>query len=309
MKRLGILAAVFVLLGGILVVQRWQRSRIVVSAPAETLSVDPDRVTQLRIERHGEEPVVLERVAGGSWKLTSPVEYRANEQVISGILQSLKALELEDIVSTNPQNQGTYQVDSLGTRVQVQEGDKTALELVVGKSSPDFSHTYVRPADRQEVYRAVGILTYNFNKRVDDWRDKTILQVDQDNIDKVVLEYPKDGKQVIVSRRDSLWAVAEDGQAPQNADSTAAAQLVRGAAKLMTANFATPEEAAKVDFAHPTFRLHVEADSGPQTVEFVESEENKVFARKTGDATIFQLYKASLTGLMKKAEDLRAKAS
>src|SRR5262245_46005259 len=143
MKRLGILAAVFLVLALALVVQRIQRRQVVVSAPAETLKVDPDRVTRLRIERHGEKPVVLERVAG-SWKITAPVEYRANEQAVTAILDALKSLQLEDVISTNPKNQGTYQVDSTGTRVLAQEGDKTALEIVVGKNTPDFGHTYVR---------------------------------------------------------------------------------------------------------------------------------------------------------------------
>jgi uncharacterized protein DUF4340 len=306
MKRLGILAAVFLVLALALVVQRIQRRQIVVSAPAETLKVDADRVTRLRIERHGEKPVVLERVAG-SWKITSPVEYRANEQAVTAVLDALKSLQLEDVISTNPKNQGTYQVDSMGTRVQAQEGDKTVLEIVVGKNTPDFGHTYVRPASSQEVYRAVGVLTYNFNKRPDDWRDKAILSVNPGNVDKVVLEYPKEKKQVVVARVDSTWTVAADGKPPEKADSTSASQLVNSVAKLTTANFATPEEAAAADFTQPTFRLSVEADGGPQTVDFVEVDENKVYARKAGDTTTYQLYKPSLNLLMKKPEDLKPK--
>jgi uncharacterized protein DUF4340 len=306
MKRLGILAAVFLVLALALVVQRIQRRQIVVAGPAETLKVDPDRVTKLRIERHGEKPVVLERVAG-SWKITSPVEYRANEQAVTTVLEALKSLELEDVISTNPQNQGTYQVDSMGTRVQAQEGDKTVLEIVVGKNTPDFAYTYVRPASKQEVYRAVGVLTYNFNKRPDDWRDRAILSVNPGNVDKVILEYPKEKSQVVVARVDSTWTVAADGKPPEKADSTAASQLVNSAAKLMTASFATPEEAAAADFTQPTFRLQVDSDGGPQTVDFVEAAENKVYARKTGDNTTYQLYKPSMTLLMKKPEDLKPK--
>jgi hypothetical protein len=306
MKRLGILAAVFLVLALALVVQRIQRRQIVVSAPAETLKIDPDRVTRLRIERHGEKPVVLERVAG-SWKITSPVEYRANEQAVTAVLDALKSLQLEDVISTNPKNQGTYQVDSMGTRVQAQEGDKTVLEIVVGKNTPDFGHTYVRPASTQDVYRAVGVLSYNFNKRPDDWRDKAILSVNPSNVDKVVLEYPKEKRQVVVARVDSTWTVAADGKPPEKADSTSASQLVNSAANLTTANFATPEEAAAADFTQPTFRLLVEADGGPQTVDFVEAGENKVYARKTGDTTTYQLYKPSLNLLMKKPEDLKPK--
>jgi hypothetical protein len=225
------------------------------------------------------------------------------------MLQALASLELEDVVSTNPDKRGTYQVDSTGTRVQVLQGDKVVLSLMVGKSTPDFAHTYVRPEDRAEVYRAVGVLTYNFNKRVDDWRDKTVLEVDQESVSRVVLEYPKEGTDVVLARADSLWTVVSKGAEPQPADSTAAAQLVRSAARIVTANFATPEEAAGLDFAQPDFRLRVETDGGTQTVEFVEHEGNKFYARRPGETTVFQLFKPGLAGVMKKADDLKPKAS
>jgi len=150
-------------------------------------------------------------------------------------------------------------------------------------------------------------LTYNFNKRPDDWRDRAILSVNPGNVDKVILEYPKEKSQVVVARIDSTWTVAADGKPPEKADSTAASQLVNSAAKLMTASFATPEEAAAADFTQPTFRLQVDSDGGPQTVDFVEAAENKVYARKAGDNTTYQLYKPSMTLLMKKPEDLKPK--
>ena len=195
----------------------------------------------------------------------------------------------------------------MGTRVQVEEGGKNVLDLVVGKSSPDFSHTYVRREGGDEVYRAAGILTYQFNKRLDDWRDKTILELDQAGIVRVLLDYPKEKMQVALAKQDTLWTVAAAGGAPEATDSLAVAQVLRGAAKLSTVSFVGAEEAAKVDFGKPDFRLQVDTDSGSHAIVFVEGEGGKMYAQKSGDAQMYQMYKTSLAHLMKKADDLRRK--
>lgn len=307
MRRLIVLGAVlaaFIVAWG---VQRWQQGRLVASAPARTLSVHPDRVTGLRITKPGSPVVAIERVAG-AWRIQSPAEYRANEQVVTGVIETLDSLALVDVVSTNPAKRGTFQVDSTGTRVQVLEGDKTVLDVIVGKSSPDFSHTYLRPEGGDEVYRADGMLTYNFNKRVDDWRDKTILDIDPAGIVRLTLDYPKEKTQVVLAKRDATtWTVAAAGATPEVGDSLAVAAVLRSSAKLSTVNFATPEETATVSFAAPDFRLQIDTDAGSHTITFVEGESGKMYAQRSGEPTLFQLYKNSLANLMKKAEDLRPK--
>ena len=306
MRRLVLLGAVLVALLAGWAVQRWQQRRIVASEPARTLAVEPERVTRLRIARPGETPVQIERVAG-SWRITAPGDYRASEPVVTGALAALDSLALVDVVSTNPAKRSTFQVDSTGTHVQVQEGDKSVLDLYVGKPSPDFSHTYVRPEGSDEVFRAAGMLTYQFNKRLDDWRDKTILEVDAASIVRVVLDHPKEKSLVELAKSDTTWMLRAGGGASEASDSLAVAQVLRGAAKLTTATFVTPEAAVALSFAAPDFRLQVDTDSGSHTVVFVEAAEGKMHAQRLGETQVYELYKGSLANLMKKADDLRRK--
>jgi len=306
MRRLVTLGAVLVALLAVWGIQRLQHGRVVASAPAQTLALAADRVTKLRVAKHGETPVEIERVAG-AWRITKPGDYRASDTVVSGALQAIDSLALVDVVSNNPANRSKFQVDSMGTRVQVEEGGKNVLDLIVGKSSPDFSHTYVRREGADDVYRADGILTYQFNKRLDDWRDKAILELDQADIVRLLLDYPKEKTQVALAKRDTVWTVAAAGSAPEAADSLAMAQVLRGASKLSTVSFVGPEEAAKVDFTKPDFRLQVDTDSGSHTIVFVEAEGGKMYAQKSGEPQIYQMYKTSLAHLMKKADDLRHK--
>src|SRR5262245_3311509 len=100
MKRLGILVAVFAVLAGLLLVQRWQRSKIVQSGPARIVKIEQDKVTKVQIHK-SDADVELVRT-GDSWKMTKPLEYPANVDLVKSMLKSVEALDLEDVISSNP---------------------------------------------------------------------------------------------------------------------------------------------------------------------------------------------------------------
>jgi hypothetical protein len=307
MKRLAILGAVFAVLLGLWGLQRWQQGKVIESKPALTVSIDPDKVTKVHIKKTDSDVELVK--AGGDWKLTKPVQAPADGGAVTSMLAAVKELKLEDVISTRKEKFATYQVDSTGTQVEIWQGDKQMLSAVVGKSSSDWTHTFVRRAGEDAVYRAEGVLSYNFNRRPDDWRDKAILKFEEPAIKRVVLEYPKEKLQVAVAHMDSThWGYTAAGGKPEAADSLTAARLVSNAAKLSTATFATAAEAAGKDFANPDFRLRVETKAETHTVDFVTVDDQKIFAKRDGGDVVYSLYKGSLVNLMKKADDLRQKS-
>lgn len=306
MRRIAILGGVFVLLALVLVLQRAQRSKVVVSGPKETVTVNPDQVTRVWVHKADGDVELVK--SGSDWRLTKPVDYPANQDMITTMLKSVEALKLEDVISSNPATRGTYQVDSTGTEVAIWAGDKQVMGLIIGKSSADWTHTFVRRKDGNEVFRAEGVIAYNFNRRPEDWRDKSILKLDEPTVTRVALEYPKERVQLALVRADSThWNLEVPGKGTEPADSTTAARLVQGAAKLSTVNFATDAEAVGKDFAAADFRLAVTAGATTHRVDFLSTDETKLLARRDGSPTLFSLYKSNLGNLMKKPDDLRKK--
>jgi hypothetical protein len=304
MKRLVILAAVFVALAGLLGLQRWQRSKIVVAGPLQTVKIDPDKVTKLQVHKRDGD-VELERVGTSAWKITKPVEYPASNDLVQGMLKAVEELKLEDVISSSPGTRGTYQVDSTGTGVVIWTGDKKALDVVVGKTTSDFTHTFVRPSDRNEVYRADGVLSYSFNRRADEWRDKTILGFAEKDLSRVVLEYPKKPLSLTLVRADSTHWNVQEGASTARADSATAARLVSNLSRLMTATFATPAEAAGKDFTRPEFQVQTTAAGASHRVAFVTLDENRLLAKLDDQPTMFALYKSNLGNIMIEGPQLR----
>ena len=128
--------------------------------------------------------VVLERLAG-VWMLTSPVRYKADETAVASAVGKGRTIEYTSLVSTNPEKQRLFQVDSAGTLVKVYEKGVRTAAFHIGKASSSFTETYVRLEGSNDVRLANEVLSSYFVKQPKEWRDKTIFKIDEGKIKNV----------------------------------------------------------------------------------------------------------------------------
>jgi LysM repeat protein len=79
------------------------------------------------------------------------------------------------LISSNPEKQTVFQVDTSGTKLTVTERGGKSTSVIVGKMGPSFSEVYFRLPASKDVYLGEGLDTWMINKEARDWRDKTIL--------------------------------------------------------------------------------------------------------------------------------------
>ena len=82
--------------------------------------------------------------------------------------------------------------DTSATRVKVYQGDKLALDLLIGKFSYQKGNnpyggmyggggtgtSYIRLADKEEAYAVEGFLTFSFNQQFNSFRKQTLAKFD-----------------------------------------------------------------------------------------------------------------------------------
>ena len=152
------------------------------------VSVDSSTVTKLDIQRPGK-AVTLENV-GGTWMVTSPVRYKANLSSVTALISSLSKFKVGTLVSSNPDKQSTFQVDSASaTRLTATDRSGKSLALLVGKTGPSYSEVYFRVPTSNDVYVGDGLSPWTLNLDVKDWRDRTIFSVPQDSIKGLDIAY------------------------------------------------------------------------------------------------------------------------
>jgi len=161
------------------------------SAPLEKqlVSIDTSKVTGLIIET-ADEQVNLTKPAG-QWQLELPSgkKVTAVASKVSSVLDRLMDISTDRLAAKEEDKWAAYQVDSTGTKLKVQEGDKLTLDMVVGQSG--FT-TYIRLAGEVEVYASdnfKGLSTYD---NVNYFRDNTFLRMETDSIESISFNYPGD---------------------------------------------------------------------------------------------------------------------
>lgn len=148
--------------------------------------------------------LVLER-RGIVWYVSSPVDAKADHQIVAGILSRARMMRSIAVVSSKPEKHGVFQVDSTGTQVVLYQGQQEAAAFVVGKASASFAETFVRRKNSNDVMTVEGSLGWMFSRSVKDWRDKTILNVPRAEIQRVQFQYGD--TTFSLAFRDSVWTL------------------------------------------------------------------------------------------------------
>jgi hypothetical protein len=243
-----------------------------------------------RIELGSARTMVTLQRDGNTWRIIAPIQYPADEAAVKAVLEKGRHIQLENVVSTNPQKQDVFQVDSTGTLVRIFQNGSEKAAFIVGKASSSYTETFVRKESSNDVYLASGVLTYAFNKPVKDWRDKSIYKADQGSIREVHFKYGD--TTFTLANRDSLWRVDGDSA------SFATVRSFLGA----IANFQTDDFIDTTVRTLPRLRATLDVD-GTQIRFYYEKDGSKYLVQSSRSAQLFEVQNWRASQVLKKKKD------
>lgn len=155
---------------------------------------------------------------------------------VGNILSEIMAVKPQTLAAMGESKWKEYELtDSLATKVKiVSKKGKDLAGLMIGKFSyrqvgdPNAGYggnniegtTYVRLEGEKEIYAVDGFLAFSFSGGFNDWRDKSFVRCNKDDITKVIFTMPSDSS-FTLAKRDSLWYAAN-----QKADSAKTANYL-----------------------------------------------------------------------------------
>ena len=155
---------------------------------------------------------------------------------VQNILSEIMAVKPQSLAAVGESKWKEYELtDSLATKVKiVSKKGKDLAGLMIGKFSykqvnnPYAGYggnniegtTYVRLAGGKEIYAVDGFLAFSFSGGFNDWRAKSFLKCNKDDITRVIFTLPSDSS-FTLAKRDSLWYAAN-----QKADSAKTANYL-----------------------------------------------------------------------------------
>lgn len=177
LASLGIIAALLLALA----VVRYKRS-------ADVPEIKPfnEALDEILIQR-GDEAIRIRRDKD-SW-FVGEAPYAADRELLANMENRLKSLSLSDLISEEPRYERYDLTDDKAVHVIAKSGARIARELYIGKKSSTYRHTYVRLPNDRRVYLAAGPIFDDFNKSLQDLRDKQILSVSRGAIKSFEINY------------------------------------------------------------------------------------------------------------------------
>jgi hypothetical protein len=246
----------------------------------------------------------------GNWYASGPDSFKVDQRMVGQLLNSVANLEVEDLISTNPQKQLLFQVDTLsGTVLNFMSGNDTLASLVVGKSSSDFMHTYVRKTNSDEVWSAKGFLSRMVGRHLDQWRDKTILELDTEKIK--TIEFKREKSSFRLAKVDTVWKVSPAPYKNEyDVKEDEVSNFLDRISNLRTDAFATLPDLEGVDFKKPALVLKLTLDDGTEEILTIvqKNEDKRYFVVKEAEETFFILYQGSFDYLNRNIEDFKSEA-
>jgi hypothetical protein len=290
-KSTWILLVILALLAGATVIVMQRPGETSSSGPAGSMLVEYDSAAVDRIEiRSPGREITLEK-QGGVWFMTSPLRYAADGLAVTSALANGRKIPVSSPVSTNPQKQSLFQLDSTGTLVKMSDRGTARAAFLVGKPGPSYTETYVRREGSDDVYLAAGLFGTFFTRPVDSWRDKTIFTADQSAMKELTLTF---GDTVIVlARPDSVWRIGTE-------------KLDEGVMKgLLSAlgNIQADEFIDTAVTAMPPLTARIEV-LGTQIDLFWKKADDRYYVRTSASPQLFQVYSWKVAPLVKRKQDL-----
>lgn len=229
----------------------------------ELVQIDTSRVSKIVISKSGKSFQV--RKVDGSWNvsISNDKNVDATSSSVRNAMGTLLSIKPDRIATRDPDKWSEYQVDTTGTRVQVFEGDKNTLDLIIGRFGVQGQrqfHTFVRLEGENEVYAANDFMGISFPSEPKSFRNSRFLQMETDSIYQITFQYPADSS-YILAKKDSVWYI---GSKP--ADSASVASYLSDLRYISSTEFV--DDVDPNVLINPVFKVEIESiGEENQTVE------------------------------------------
>lgn len=217
-KEYLILLALILILGAYLLLHKENKDNYTLP---EINKIPISDITGLILEKKDEQIKFTKKE--GKWVLTDKA-YRAESGAVQNMLDALKTLRLSALVSQTSDLR-RYELDP-ENRIQVSiiKGQNAVFNFTIGKTAPTANHTFVMLAHDKNIYHANGSFKSYFNKSIDGFRDKTVLEFKEASIKHFTIEkdgmtktlFQKQNKNETDKNKASITWQSEDGTPVDN---------------------------------------------------------------------------------------------
>ena len=225
------------------------------------LKFDREKVDGIDVTAGGKTMAVAKD--GADWKITRPVQTRADFGSVEGLVGRLGSVQMKSIVTENatPADLKKYGLDTPEATVNLNAGSARATLLMGGKAADNT--VYARDASKPSVVTVESALLDDLKKSADDYRRKDIFEFRPFNANRV--EMARNGQTVVLERVKGTGENAPDtwkrvSPTAADVDREKSDSLLSKLSSIRAASFV--DAAAKTGLDKPALTVTVKFDDG-----------------------------------------------
>jgi hypothetical protein len=283
-RRTQLLALILVVLLGVDVAIR--RTAAVANADLPTLpAIEDDAVTRLSLTT-GDVEVVLERTEGTPWRMTGPIEARADQAAVRSVYGALLRDGVSMDLRVDTGNLEQYGLEQGAVRVDIESDAGPLASFYVGRDATGGA-TFVRLPDSEEVYQARIGGRHRFARTPGQWRDHMVLRIHPDQLQVIRLD-PAAGVPFVATRSTDADGKPGTWSAPDiDLDQDLATELAQLLGGLRAGAIVGTDFPAGLD--SPMATVHLTMFDGSELELSVGRTAEGTFVRRSDDPLIYRI--------------------
>jgi hypothetical protein len=259
------------------------------------LKFDRDKTDRLELETPERKITIVKQ--GADWRITAPVDGRADFSMIESILGRLNSTPMKAIASNNPDAAAlrTYGLDKPAVTARVGAGS-TQAGFTIGHGA-EGGTVYARDLSRPMVFTVEATLADELKRPPDDLRIKDLFDARSFNTTRV--EIVRGGQTLTLEKDKDAWK--QITPAPKQADAAKVEALFTALTGTRATGFA--DKAPVLD--KPEITVTLKFDEGKQDKVSFAREGANAFARRQGEAGAAKIDASALDGIVKALDALK----
>jgi Domain of unknown function (DUF4340) len=174
----------------------------------------PAEVQEIQLARGTDAPVVVQRQAEDTWRLTTPVSAKADAQQVRAMIQRLHDVKVQAFIAEDATDLDSYGLQTPAWHVSLNVGqDHAPLTLSLGKVDSERKGVYAKRDEMAPVYLLPQELWDNLPKTATALRDKTLMKYEREHITRLEIQAPNE-HMVITSTGPRQYTIEQPVQTP-----------------------------------------------------------------------------------------------
>ncbi len=160
------------------------------------VQLEKEKIVRIGIETHDRSKVELQK-PGDTWVITEPVRTKADKLAVDNLLTTIGEASAEKVIQEKDVKWEDYGLDKPDFIISISTPEKKN-DILFGASNPSKTSYYVRVDDDQKLLLVADTLKISLNKSLFDMRDKSVVGVAPEDLEKVVIS--RKGTQIELQR-------------------------------------------------------------------------------------------------------------